>query len=244
MDLSDPFNVTILGAPAAPPQATLPNLCSNGNCTKGQVLSSVASKNPYVVPQPALVPTVPYPAITQTTITPNCSTQSHDSAVASTPMPPKPGPSTAIPSTPDPERHSRKCIVCNHPQREEIDRAYLRWAGMYEIAKEFDFEDERLIYRHAHALGLDVLRRRNYRFALDRLIEKAYRASVTGDTVIRAIRASCCLDDDIPWREPAKSANVNYTHQYIHEPFIAPEPLPPENGANALVQILPKFRLN
>lgn len=136
--------------------------------------------------------------------------QTNDSAVPSSPVPSKPGPSTA-----DTERHTRKCIVCNHPDREEIERAYIHWVRPYSIAREFEFDNPRPIYRHARALGLHILRRQNSHSALDLIVENAEIAKVTGDTVIRAIRASSCLDDNGRWREPPRSVIYTYTREYI-----------------------------
>jgi hypothetical protein len=105
-------------------------------------------------------------------------------------------------------RHARKCSVCHHPDREEIDRAFLHWVTPLGIAEDYQFEDPRPIYRHAHATGLYLRRRTNVRSALEHIIEKAQSARVTGDTVTRAIRAHSCLSDDGRWSEPPKRTIV------------------------------------
>jgi len=43
------------------------------------------------------------------------------------------------------------------------------------------------------------------RHALDQIIEQASTAVVTGNDVINAIRASCCLTDDGKWVEPTRT---------------------------------------
>lgn len=119
-------------------------------------------------------------------------------------------------------RHARKCSVCHHPDRQEIDQAFLHWVRPDAIAREFQFEDPRPIYRHAHATGLYLRRSANVRFALEHIIEKAQSAKVTGDTVIRAIRALSCLNDDGRWSEPPKRVIV--TRQTISSAQPGPAP--------------------
>jgi len=125
-------------------------------------------------------------------------------------------------STGHSSRHARKCSVCHRPDREEIDQAFLHWVRPDAIAREFQFEDPRPIYRHAHATGLYLRRRANVRSALEHIIEKAQSAKVTGDTVIRAIRALSCLSDDGRWSEPPKRTIV--TRQTISSAQPDPEP--------------------
>jgi len=104
-------------------------------------------------------------------------------------------------------RHQRKCIICRHPERDAIEEDFVHWHDVWRMAKEFKIDDYRSIYRHARATGLDLRRRENFRSALDQILENAGRASVTADSVIRAIRAYSCLDDSGRWTEPPKQVN-------------------------------------
>ncbi len=52
------------------------------------------------------------------------------------------------------ERHARKCQICKHPDREEIDQEFLRWQHPIFIAEEFNLPETRIIYAHARATGL------------------------------------------------------------------------------------------
>jgi len=101
-------------------------------------------------------------------------------------------------------RHQRKCLICRHPDREDIEDDFLHWGNVWNLAQHYDIEDYRSIYRHARAFGLIERRRENFRSALDRIIENASDATVTGDTIIRAIRACSCLDNEGRWAEPPK----------------------------------------
>jgi hypothetical protein len=101
------------------------------------------------------------------------------------------------------DHHSRKCQICQHPEREMIEHDFLLWRTPRAIIREFDIA-ERSLYRHAHAKGLFTLRRENLRLTLDRVLERGSQIENTGDTIIRAVRAQACLTDDNRWVEPAK----------------------------------------
>jgi hypothetical protein len=66
----------------------------------------------------------------------------------------------------------------------------------------YDLEDHRSLYRHAHATGPMVRRRMNLRFAAETLVEESTRATVSGDTVLRAIRTCTRINDRGGWYEP------------------------------------------
>jgi hypothetical protein len=67
---------------------------------------------------------------------------------------------------PDPsalDYHQRKCKICNHPQREEIEEDFINWCKADEIVDVYQLEGYRAVYRHAHATGLFERRRLNIR---------------------------------------------------------------------------------
>jgi hypothetical protein len=99
------------------------------------------------------------------------------------------------------ERHQRKCVVCHHPDREEIEEEFIHWRDVYYLAKQYDIRDCRSIDRHARALGLVERRRENRRYMLDRILENG-PGKVTPHAVIQAIRAYSCLTDDNRWIDP------------------------------------------
>ena len=108
------------------------------------------------------------------------------------------------------ERHARKCMVCHHPEREAIEEEYLNWHSPTKSASHHNVAP-RTLYRHAEALGLTRRRRGNMRAVLDRLLDRAEEATVTGDSIIRALRAYTCLADDRHWVEPP--ARVIYSSE-------------------------------
>jgi hypothetical protein len=91
---------------------------------------------------------------------------------------------------PDPERHSRKCRICNHPDRADIEGDFLRWRPTAEIAREFGLPDHSSICRHARALGLYDRRGESICFALDPILEQADRvfSRLTPNSLISAVQ--------------------------------------------------------
>lgn len=134
---------------------------------------------------------------------------------------------------PDPERHARKCSICNHPERDAIDAAFLQWRSGEWIALNFEITNRRFIYRHAHATGLFERRRLNFRCALENVLERGDQVSLTGAGFVSAIRAYASLDDAGHWNEPARRAIV--TSEYVHRPTPGSStPAPAESPESAI----------
>lgn len=112
--------------------------------------------------------------------------------------------------SPSLERHRRKCTVCKHAERDAIEEAFLHWVSPEFITEQFDLPDWSTLYRHAHATGLFAQRRRNVRFALENVIERADDVEViTAAGLVRAVRAYACLTDSGEWVEPASHVIVS-----------------------------------
>jgi hypothetical protein len=110
----------------------------------------------------------------------------------------------------DPERHARKCSICQSENREAIDDAYLDWLSPDWISRMFEEIGSRMVvYRHAQATGLKEFRRRNLRSALDRILEQVQGANVSGDCALRAIKAYSHLNDDGQWTEPIQKVVIS-----------------------------------
>lgn len=119
-------------------------------------------------------------------------------------------------------RHSRKCQICRHPDRELIEDLYIHWHSANSIldfinsASDDDADPDLnennitwpAIYRHAYALGLDEIRRRNLRFAFELLIEQAGDITPTSASIISAARIYSCISDDGRWSDPPKHVIV------------------------------------
>jgi len=123
------------------------------------------------------------------------------------PLPPPPPPELLLAdqmdraSTPPLERHQRKCAICHHPEREVIEELFVHWHQPYSTANHYKVP-ARSLYRHAHATGLYLIRQQNLRSVLDRFLERVHDATVSGDSIIRAIRAYSCLTPNNKWIEP------------------------------------------
>jgi hypothetical protein len=106
---------------------------------------------------------------------------------------------------PKPSMHAGKCSICRHPQRAEIESAFLEWIRPWDIAREYGLGSRTAVYRHAHALGLFERRDRAVRFALGRLIERVDEVKPTAAGIVAAIRLLAKLT---PQAEPAAQPEI------------------------------------
>ncbi|HKW89185.1 MAG TPA: hypothetical protein VJN21_10565 [Candidatus Acidoferrales bacterium] len=114
-------------------------------------------------------------------------------------------------SAPDLKRHSRKCAICRHPEREMIEELFIHWHSPHSIVRFIDdvYEDDGemnwvAIYRHAYAFGLDDIRRRNLRHFFENILDDCGDATPTIAGVLAAARALGCVTEDGRWVEPEK----------------------------------------
>jgi hypothetical protein len=99
-------------------------------------------------------------------------------------------------------QHERCCSICNHPERDTIEEAFLQWRSPQHLWCEFKLPSRTSIYRHAHAVGLFDKRSRNLRSALEHIIEDAERVKPTAEGVIQAIRAYTRVNRAGEWIDP------------------------------------------
>jgi len=133
---------------------------------------------------------------------------------------------------PAPDRHERKCLICNHPDRDAIEEEFIHWHEPYAISRTYNVP-KRSIYRHAHATGLIAQRRDNTRSILERILEQAAgtETKVTGQTVINALRAYTCLTDDGRWVDPPSHVIFSTSPRLASLPLPAEAELPAKAGA-------------
>ncbi len=134
----------------------------------------------------------------------------------------------------DPERHSRTCAICRSPNRQHIEEAFLHWIGPEFIFGEYNVSRFSL-YRHAHAMNLFALRRRNYRAALELVIERTGSANISGDAIVRAVRTCVRFDDDGNWSDPVQRVVVSRGSDAVPVPQNEPGQL----GTPALLTATP-----
>lgn len=127
------------------------------------------------------------------------------------------------------KRHSRKCYVCHHPDRDAIEGAFVMWRRPKSIAETFQLRGDSL-YRHAVAFDLFSRRRNSLRSVLDNILERGVETEITGETILGAVRTYACLDDNNRWIEP--TTNVNFSTNR--------SPESPRLTANVIVNSLPE----
>lgn len=147
---------------------------------------------------------------------------------------PYPTPSTSSESTmfdrtslhaPDFSRHSRRCNVCSHPDRDIIEAEFIRWANADQLSRQFNIGDRSSIYRHAHATGLFRRRKRELCRVLEYILESVDFVNFeTADVVTRAARVYSHLDDDGNWLEPPKTVTILHGQAPAAAPANRPEP--------------------
>jgi hypothetical protein len=106
-------------------------------------------------------------------------------------------------------RHARGCRICGHPQRQEIEGAFVSWESPAKIARDYKLRDRTTIYRHAHALDLFPKRARNVRAALERIIEKADDVQVNAGAVVQAIATYARMNAQGQFVERNEGINLN-----------------------------------
>ena len=109
-------------------------------------------------------------------------------------------------------RHSRLCVICNHPDRAAIEFDFLNWRNPGDIVQSYRFRGLSTIYRHAHATGLFAKRRLNLRFAMERIVERVNEVPVTANAVIRAARAVSRINDSGEWVDPPSRLIVEHVN--------------------------------
>jgi hypothetical protein len=132
------------------------------------------------------------------------------------------------PALPSIERHSRKCNICRHPQRESIDESFLHWRSPATIMHCYGIPSETTIYDHAHAFNLFAQRNRNLQSALANVVEDIDRRRFTGSEMLDAVRALAHLNEDGRWVHPASKSEVVYS---MRRPPAAQPALPAHSSA-------------
>jgi len=115
------------------------------------------------------------------------------------------------------ERHSRRCIICHHPERDAIEEEFVHWRSPSRLAHDYKLGDYRTIYRHARAAGLLLQRRERLHSALDAFVESVDDVTFTGDTILRAMRAYSCIDSHGRWTEIPTQVQFSTSHD-AHPP--------------------------
>jgi hypothetical protein len=110
---------------------------------------------------------------------------------------------------PDLERHSRRCMVCSHPDRDAIEGEFIRWRSPHKIARDYAIADRNSIYRHAHATNLFEERRSQIGRVLESYLETIDDCPPADfDPVTRAVRVYAHLNANGAWVEPPRTLRI------------------------------------
>jgi hypothetical protein len=140
-------------------------------------------------------------------------------------------------------RHSRKCSVCHHPDREFIDADYLRWISPETLARQYKISHHSVVYRHADATGLRTQRRASLRATLEHFIEQAESVRPTAHSIVSAVRLCAQINDQGQYTPPPRRHIVE--HHYFGLPAAdglaadagVPEPMKTKTTATPIATI-------
>ncbi len=68
--------------------------------------------------------------------------------------------------------HAKKCAICNHEQRNEIEDKYLDGVSPYQIELDYPGVSNNSVYRHVKIFGLDKKRDNSTLTKIDRLLDR------------------------------------------------------------------------
>jgi len=139
------------------------------------------------------------------------------------------------------ERHSRKCIICHHPEREAIEEEFLHWRAPWKLAEDYNLADYRTLYRHARAAGILLQRRENLHSALDAFVEAVDDVKFTPDSILRAMRAYSCIDHHGRWTEIPTQVHISTFHDGHPTQSPAPYAKNDSTAASDILDIVPQY---
>jgi len=109
----------------------------------------------------------------------------------------------------DQVRHSTRCLVCAHPDREEIEKAFIDWTSGARIVEAFSIPgDGQTVYRHARAFGLYEKRDRNVKHALGKIVERASEVMPNANAIVAAAVALAKINADGRYVERRELLNL------------------------------------
>jgi hypothetical protein len=130
--------------------------------------------------------------------------------------------------TPSLDRHSRKCKICKHKDREDIELDFLHWHAPYGISVEYELGGACVIYRHAHATGLFDRRLLNLKFAAAHIVDNAESVEPSAAVVLKAIQACSQINECGQWIEtPRRIIHQVEHHNVSVAPPLQQSPAPP-----------------
>jgi len=123
-------------------------------------------------------------------------------------------------------RHQSQCSVCSHPERQEIEDAWLDWGSTTLLAEKYGLSRD-CIYRHAHALGFFRERQKGIKRLYEKVLERLDTVEFSGSDLVKVLKEYTTLCE----REEAKQ-ETNLPAQEGLDPASGQEPeVPALDGA-------------
>jgi hypothetical protein len=123
-------------------------------------------------------------------------------------------------------RHQSQCSVCSHPQRQEIEDAWLDWGSTTLLAEKYGLSRD-CIYRHVHALSLFRERQNRINRLYEKVLERLDTVKFSGSDLVKVLKEYTALCE----REEAKQ-ETNLPAQEVLDPASGQEPeVPAVDGA-------------
>ena len=133
-------------------------------------------------------------------------------------------------------RHQAQCSVCQHPQCQEIEEAWVNWESTTLLAQKCALSRD-AIYRHTRVLGLVKERSKRLRFLLEKVLERADTIVFSGGDFLKAFQLYTA---DLE-REEAKQASALASQEASRpvsdqeaEVLAEDEPLPEKGTSDSL----------
>lgn len=138
------------------------------------------------------------------------------------------GPSASL------RRHQSQCSVCTHPQRQEIEEAWLNWANTIDLADRCGLSRD-AVYRHMHALGLFHERQTRRKRLYENILERAPITSFRGSDIVKLLKEYAELCE----REEANQA-ASLPAQGVLDPVPGQEAVVPAGEGPTLEEPTPQ----
>ena len=131
-------------------------------------------------------------------------------------------------------RHQSQCSVCSHPQRQELEEAWLDWGSTTLLAEKYGLSRDG-IYRHAHALGLFRERQNRIKRLYEKVLERLDTVKFSGSDLVKVLKEYTALCE----REEAKQ-ETNLPAQEVLDPASGQEPEVPAGVGARLEEPAPQ----
>ena len=123
-------------------------------------------------------------------------------------------------------RHQSQCSVCSHPQRQEIEDAWLDWGSTTLLAEKYGLSRD-CIYRHVHALSLFRERQNRINRLYEKVLERLDTVKFSGSDLVKVLKEYTALCN----REEAEQATSLPTQEVLDSDSGQDDEVPAGDGS-------------